>query len=90
MPKRHAQEGENLSPPLRWEDAPEETKSFALIVEDPDAPSGTCRHWAIYNIDAGANSLPENSRRPATTPGAPDTTDQSLLKVTGRTTIIFA
>ena len=74
MPKRHAHEGENLSPPLRWEDAPEETKSFALIVEDPDAPSGTCRHWAIYNIDAGANDLPEgvlpeNSRRPATTPG---------------------
>ena len=59
MPKRYAQEGENLSPPLRWEDAPEETKSFALIVEDPDAPSGTCRHWAIYNIDAGANNLPE-------------------------------
>ena len=90
MPKRHAHEGENLSPPLRWEDAPEETKSFALIVEDPDAPSGTCRHWAIYNIDAGANSLPENSRRPATTPAAPDTTDQSLPKVTGRTAIIFA
>ena len=59
MPKRYAQEGENLSPPLRWEDAPEETKSFALIVEDPDAPSGTCRHLAIYNIDAGANDLPE-------------------------------
>ena len=59
MPKRYAQEGENLSPPLRWEDAPEETKSFALIVEDPDVPSGTCRHLAIYNIDAGANDLPE-------------------------------
>ena len=58
-PKRYTQEGENLSPPLRWEDAPDETKSFALIVEDPDAPSGTCRHWAVYNIDAGANNLPE-------------------------------
>jgi Raf kinase inhibitor-like YbhB/YbcL family protein len=59
MPKRYSQHGENLSPPLRWEDAPEETMSFALIVEDPDAPSGTCRHWAVYNIDAGANHLPE-------------------------------
>ena len=59
MPKRFAQEGENQSPPLFWQGAPEETQSFALIVEDPDAPSGTRRHWAIYNIDAAANHLPE-------------------------------
>jgi Raf kinase inhibitor-like YbhB/YbcL family protein len=59
MPKRFAQEGENQSPPLFWQGAPENTQSFALIVEDPDAPSGTRRHWAIYNIDAAANHLPE-------------------------------
>jgi Raf kinase inhibitor-like YbhB/YbcL family protein len=59
IPKRYAQEGENKSPPLRWEGAPAGTKSFALIVEDPDAPAGTYRHWAIYNLDARADHLPE-------------------------------
>lgn len=59
IPRRYAQEGENKSPPLHWEGAPADTKSFALIVEDPDAPSGTYRHWAIYNIGADADHLPE-------------------------------
>ena len=45
IPTRYTRDGENLSPPLEWRDAPPDTKSFVLIVEDLDAPSGTFRHW---------------------------------------------
>jgi Raf kinase inhibitor-like YbhB/YbcL family protein len=61
IPTRHTRDGDNLSPPLEWRDAPPETQSFVLIVEDPDAPSGTFRHWAMYNIPAGETGLPEGA-----------------------------
>ena len=61
IPTRYTRDGENLSPPLEWRDAPPETKSFVLIVEDPDAPSGTFRHWALYNIPAGETGLLEGA-----------------------------
>ena len=61
IPTRHTRDGDNLSPPLEWRDAPPETKSFVLIVEDPDAPSGTFRHWAMYNIPASETGLPEGA-----------------------------
>jgi Raf kinase inhibitor-like YbhB/YbcL family protein len=61
IPTRHTRDGENLSPPLEWRDAPPETKTFVLIVEDPDAPSGTFRHWAVYNIPASEAGLPEGA-----------------------------
>ncbi len=61
IPTRHTRDGENLSPPLEWRAAPPETKSFVLIVEDPDAPSGTFRHWAMYNIPADEAGLPEGA-----------------------------
>ncbi|QRM33439.1 YbhB/YbcL family Raf kinase inhibitor-like protein [Microvirga sp. VF16] len=59
IPTRYTRDCENLSPPLEWRDAPPETKSFVLLVEDPDAPSGTFRHWAIYNIPSSEAGLPE-------------------------------
>jgi hypothetical protein len=59
IPPKYMADGENLSPPLEWSDAPPGTKSFALIVEDPDAPSGVFRHWGLYNIMAERTSLPE-------------------------------
>src|SRR5262249_35086519 len=52
-------DGENLSPPLTWRDPPANTRSFALLVEDPDAPRGVFRHWAVYNIDPSQRSLRE-------------------------------
>ena len=69
IPKKHAYkgEGENVSPPLRWSGAPEETKSFALICDDPDAPSpknpreDPWVHWVVYNIPADRTSLDEGS-----------------------------
>ncbi len=67
IPRKYARDGENVSPPLVWKDAPAETESFALIVEDPDAPSGTFRHWAIHNIGANRDGLPEGRTSSAKT-----------------------
>jgi len=51
--------GEDISPPLSWEDAPSGTKSFALICDDPDAPFMTWVHWVIYDIPADVTGLSE-------------------------------
>jgi len=51
IPRRHTCEGEDLSPPLRWEGVPDGTRSLALICDDPDAPSGTFTHWVAWGID---------------------------------------
>lgn len=61
IPERYVRRGRNVSPPLLWKDAPTGTKSFTLIVEDPDAPSGTFRHWAVFDIDPTSSELPEGS-----------------------------
>lgn len=51
--------GGNVSPALAWSDAPAGTKSFALMVHDPDAPTGSgWWHWVVYNLPASAHSLP--------------------------------
>ncbi|RZN12769.1 YbhB/YbcL family Raf kinase inhibitor-like protein [Bradyrhizobium genosp. SA-3] len=59
IPAKYTADGENFSPPLQWSDPPPGTKSFALVVEDPDAPSGTFRHWGLYNIMGERTVLPE-------------------------------
>ncbi|MDE2471554.1 MAG: YbhB/YbcL family Raf kinase inhibitor-like protein [Bradyrhizobium sp.] len=59
IPAKYTGDGENVSPPLAWSDAPAGTKSFALVVEDPDAPSGTFHHWGLYNIMGERSILPE-------------------------------
>ena len=61
IPRRYTCDGENLSPPLEWNDAPAGTRSFALLCDDPDAPSGTWRHWAIYDLPPDAAGLPEGA-----------------------------
>ena len=63
IPEKYTADGENLSPPLEWSDPPAGTKSFALIVEDPDAPSGMFRHWGLYNIMGERTLLPEGVGR---------------------------
>ena len=60
VPRKYTRDGENQLPPLTWTGAPENTRSFALVVEDPDAPGGTFRHFAVYNIPANQDHLPES------------------------------
>ena len=57
IPIAHTCDGDNISPPLWWEGAPRETVSFALILEDPDAPDGTFTHWLLYNLPASCHKL---------------------------------
>ncbi len=59
IPKKYTGEGQDISPPLQWTDPPADTKSFALICDDPDAPKGTWVHWVAWNIPAQTRSLPE-------------------------------
>ena len=59
IPDEFTKDGRNISPPLEWSGAPEGTKGFVLLVEDPDAPSGTFRHWAVYDIPGDKAGLGE-------------------------------
>jgi Raf kinase inhibitor-like YbhB/YbcL family protein len=68
IPNVYTCEGKDLSPPLAWSGAPDGTKSFVLIVDDPDAPDPkapklTWVHWVIYNIPATATSLAEDEKK---------------------------
>ena len=59
IPRKYTCDGDDFSPPLQWSEAPANTKSFALISDDPDAPVGTWVHWVVYNIPGTSTSLPE-------------------------------
>ena len=59
IPVRYSCDGEDVSPPLDWSDPPAGTQSFALIMDDPDAPGGTWDHWILFNIPAEVRNLPE-------------------------------
>ena len=60
IPAFHSCDEEDQSPPLDWVNPPEGTQSFALIMDDPDAPGGTWVHWVLYNIPAEARGLQGN------------------------------
>lgn len=60
IPKKYTCDGPNVSPPLRWSSAPDGTKSFVLICDDPDAPMGTWVHWVIFNLAPDVIELQEN------------------------------
>ncbi|HKY69578.1 MAG TPA: YbhB/YbcL family Raf kinase inhibitor-like protein [Gammaproteobacteria bacterium] len=65
IPVQYTCQGQDVSPPLAWKNIPEGTKSFALIVDDPDAPDPnapkmTWVHWVLYNIPSQVMVLPEN------------------------------
>lgn len=59
IPKKFTCDGPDVSPPLRWTGALAATRSFALIMDDPDAPVGTWVHWVLYNLPANTTELPE-------------------------------
>lgn len=60
IPSRFTCDGADLSPPLSWSDVPAGTKSFALVCSDPDAPSGTFYHWALFDLPPSLDRLPED------------------------------
>lgn len=57
IPVEFTCDGANRSPPLQWADVPDGTRSFALVVDDPDAPRGTFRHWGVYDLAADRRQL---------------------------------
>jgi Raf kinase inhibitor-like YbhB/YbcL family protein len=75
IPEKHTCEGPDVSPGLKWSGAPPGTKSFALIVDDPDAPDPaapkmTWVHWVVYNIPADMAQFPEDALRKGSVAGA--------------------
>jgi Raf kinase inhibitor-like YbhB/YbcL family protein len=59
IPAKYTCDGQDISPPLSWSDVPANARSFALIVDDPDAPRGTWVHWVAWNIPAKTRALDE-------------------------------
>lgn len=79
IPPLYTCDDQDTSPPLAWDGPPAETRSFALITDDPDAPGGTWVHWVMYNIPPDARALAAGV--PAGTPAdeaLPDGTQQGL------------
>jgi len=75
IPAKYTCEGADISPPLEWSGAPDGTRSFALIVDDPDAPDPAKPqrvyvHWVVYNIPAGTTKLAENAAKKGLPAGA--------------------
>lgn len=60
IPAKYTCDGEDISPPLRWEGVPAGAKSIAIICDDPDAPMGTFVHWVLFNLPADTKELAEN------------------------------
>ena len=61
IPSEFTCDGKNVSPELSWKDVPEETKSFALAVTDPDAPGGNWIHWLVYDISKTLRKIERRS-----------------------------
>lgn len=59
IPKQYTCDGADISPPLHWGKPPNNTQSYVLIVDDPDAPLKTWVHWVVYNMPETQNALPE-------------------------------
>lgn len=57
IPAEYTCDGEDVSPPLEWDGAPDDTESFALVVDDPDAPGRTFVHWVCFNIPGDRTRL---------------------------------
>ena len=62
IPVQYTCDGADQAPVLHWGEPPPGTKSFALVIDDPDAPSGTFRHWGVFDIPASARSIGGNER----------------------------
>jgi len=59
IPKKFTCDAQDVSPQLKWNEPPAKTQSFALVMDDPDAPAGTWVHWVLYDLAADTGELPE-------------------------------
>ena len=69
IPTEFTCDGSDVSPALEWHDPPQGTKSFALVMDDPDAPGGTWVHWLLYDLPASQRDLPQGVEPVGTLPG---------------------
>ncbi len=63
--KRYTCDGEDASPPLSWSGTPDGTKSYVIIMQDPDAPGSTFTHWVLYDLPASVTDLSEGIEKEA-------------------------
>jgi Raf kinase inhibitor-like YbhB/YbcL family protein len=63
IPAKYTCDGANVSPEISWSGAPENTKSYVIICDDPDAPAGTWVHWVVYDIDPAVTKLAEDMEK---------------------------
>ncbi len=66
IPRKFTCDGADRSPPLHWDGVPEGTNALALVVDDPDAPSGTWTHWLLFNMPPATRALGEGVPTSAT------------------------
>jgi len=59
IPLLNSCQGADVSPPLEWNGSPADTRTFALVVEDPDAPGGVFTHWLLWDIPGTVRALPQ-------------------------------
>ncbi|HEV8408415.1 MAG TPA: YbhB/YbcL family Raf kinase inhibitor-like protein [Sphingomicrobium sp.] len=62
IPSQYTCDGAGQTPTLHWGEPPKDTKSFALVIDDPEAPSGIFRHWGVFDIPPSARSIGGNER----------------------------
>lgn len=63
IPRRYACDGDDVSPPIAWHTPPALTETFALIMDDPDAPGGVWVHWVVFNLPAETSEIREGGSR---------------------------
>ncbi len=76
IPVKYTCDGDGVSPPLAWTGAPANTGALAIVVDDPDAPSGTFTHWVVLDLEPTTTSiaegqLPPNAKQAANSAGNP-------------------
>ncbi len=62
IPSKYTCDGEDINPPLKFENVPERAQALALIADDPDAPSGTWVHWTVWNMPVSTTGIDEGNK----------------------------
>jgi hypothetical protein len=81
IPKKFTCDGPDFSPQLSWTDSPARTKSFALIMDDPDAPLGTWVHWVLFDLPADTKELSEGVAKQEELPNGARQGNNDFLKI---------